>query len=445
MSFRAIFVLIVTAAAALSSRPAAAQTFTVHSDQIICDKWVGFGAQMNPWTYCEPNKQDVNEENVKDFEAKVIALRPQHVRVFALPKWYEDDFDPSVRQSVARVCKLAGKAGASVNITYWGGDSNAELGRRNAHMIEKMIREDGLGGIVRYVTLQNEPNSTKMTLVRYNELYTSFDKTLREMGLRNQIEIVGGDLLSDNQHKWFDNLTNRLAPILDGYSVHMYSDYWDHKHIIERLEGVTEIVNAMPSDVRRPMYLMEFGLRGQRKERQLEPGRFEDGRESMDVPYVNMLNGWVIMEAINRGYCAAVQWDMVDVFYDRPRMRYGLIGEPDAGWPLKPGYFLMELFTHATEPGWQTMKVTGSADKRVVAAMKGPKGEWSVFALNRDNQPLPITLNGLPSNTTFDVVCWNANGDGKLSNGTRQVTDATGRIAIGIAKESLISLKRVGN
>src|SRR4051812_40681680 len=115
MSFRLSILWIVTAAVCLSSRWTAAQTFTVHSNQIICDKWVGFGAQMNPWTYCEPNKQDVTEENVKDFEAKVIALRPQHVRVFALPKWYEDNFDPSVRQSVARVCKLAGKAGASVN------------------------------------------------------------------------------------------------------------------------------------------------------------------------------------------------------------------------------------------------------------------------------------------------------------------------------------------
>jgi hypothetical protein len=77
--------------------------------------------------------------------------------------------------------------------------------------------------------------------------------------------------------------------------------------------------------------------------------------------------------------------------------------------------------------------------------MKGPKGEWSVFALNRDNQPLPITLNGLPSNTTFDVVCWNANGDGKLTNDTRQTSDAKGQLTVAIAKESLISLKRIGN
>jgi hypothetical protein len=440
MSFRANVMLIVAAAVCLSSRWTAAQTFTVHADRVICTKWVGFGAQMNPWTYCEPNKQDVNETNVKDFEAKVIALRPQHVRVFALPKWYEDDFDPSVRQSVARVCKLAGKAGASVNITYWGGKSDSEYGRKNARMIEKMIREDGLGGIVRYVTLQNEPNSTKMTLPQYNELYVSFDKVLREMGLRDQIEIVGGDLLSDNQQKWFDNLTRRLSPILDGYSVHMYSDYWDYKHIRERHAGVTPIVEAMSPDERRPMYLMEFGLRGHREDKQLEPGKFEDGREAMDVPYVNMLNGWVIVEAINRGYCAVVQWDMADVFYDRPRMRYGLIGEPDAGWPLKPGYWLMSMFTHATEVGWQSVKVTGDAGDRLVAAMRGPKGEWSIFALNRDKQSLPIQLVGLPPNTTFTMKCWNTDGKGQLTDGQAVRSSSDGHATFTIARQSLLVL-----
>ena len=76
MNFPARILFAITAAACLLSRSAAAQTFTVHPDQIICDKWVGFGAQMNPWTYCEPNKQDVNEQNVKDLEQKVVAEAP---------------------------------------------------------------------------------------------------------------------------------------------------------------------------------------------------------------------------------------------------------------------------------------------------------------------------------------------------------------------------------
>jgi hypothetical protein len=307
-------------------------------------------------------------------------------------------------------------------------------------MVENLIREDGLGEIVRYVTLQNEPNSTKMTLARYNELYLAFDEAMRKNGLRDQIEIVGGDLLSDNQQKWFDNLTHILYPILDGYSVHMYSDYWDHKHIRDRHAGVTPIVQSFSPEARRPMYLMEFGLRGSRKESREEPGVFEDGRPAMDVPYVNMLNGWIIMEAINRGYCAAVQWDMYDVCYDRPRMRYGLIGEPDAGWPLKPGYYLMSMFTHATEPGWKTMKVEGAGDEREVAAMCSPAGEWSVFAMNRTNTAAPIHISGLPKNTTFRVQCWNANGDGKLTDGSSITTSATGTATIAVARQSLLVL-----
>src|SRR5207302_1822694 len=73
--------------------------------------FVGFGAEMNPYLYCTPNWGetmtqfpfavgnnayregltgfgDANEENAADYERKVIALRPQHVRIFTLLDWW---------------------------------------------------------------------------------------------------------------------------------------------------------------------------------------------------------------------------------------------------------------------------------------------------------------------------------------------------------------------
>src|SRR5437764_3582107 len=69
------------------------------------DALVGFGVEMNPYLYATPNwggpvvmrnrlplrpdwfrpfLGDVDEDNVHDLERKIIALRPQHVRIFIL-------------------------------------------------------------------------------------------------------------------------------------------------------------------------------------------------------------------------------------------------------------------------------------------------------------------------------------------------------------------------
>src|SRR5688572_23810377 len=53
---------------------------------------VGFGVQMNPYLYATPNFPDV-EPRVADYEAKVLALRPQHVRIFFRQEWFSGGAD----------------------------------------------------------------------------------------------------------------------------------------------------------------------------------------------------------------------------------------------------------------------------------------------------------------------------------------------------------------
>src|SRR5256885_16042589 len=63
--------------------------FTVHPNDFTGPPLVGFGAQINPYLYCRPNWGEVSEENVKDYERKVIDLSPQHVRIFCLLEWFK--------------------------------------------------------------------------------------------------------------------------------------------------------------------------------------------------------------------------------------------------------------------------------------------------------------------------------------------------------------------
>src|SRR5215212_6722006 len=74
-------VLVLLLAASTYSQTTKPATFTINP-RTKSAPFVGFGAQFNGWLYCKPNWGNVTEENVKDLEAKLIDLAPQHVRIF---------------------------------------------------------------------------------------------------------------------------------------------------------------------------------------------------------------------------------------------------------------------------------------------------------------------------------------------------------------------------
>jgi hypothetical protein len=404
---------------------------------------VGFGAQMNAQAYHGHNwgEGEADESNIADYEHKVLQLRPQHVRVFVQPEWWTGGTDS--RDSVIRTISLAQRAGATVNLTFWHGpypDMRRQM-RDFARMIRELRTDHGFTNI-KYVTIQNEPNSFNMPMDRYNRIYWTFDEEARAAGIRDDIQLIGGDLLSTNQAAWFRNLSDHLAPILDGYSVHMYQDYWDPNQQLARVTEVPLYVNNLPPQGRKPIYLMEFGLRGMRSGNE-EPGKHRDGTPLYGTPESAMLNGWRMMEALNRGYVAMVWWDLADLRYEKRRMSYGLIGEPSKGWPLKPGYYLMYLFTHTTQPGWRALQVQGGSPETLVSAT-GSKKDVTVYALNRSDMPRRVVVAGLPRHAVLRELTWNGRGDGKLVDSGSLQTSLAGAASLNLPPMSITALTSAG-
>ena len=390
-----------------------AADFTV-TDQPAGPAMVGFGAQMNPYLYSAPNWGDVTEENVKDFERKVIALKPQHVRIFYLQRWFKGEADviskgdPRTAESFIRACQLAQRAGASINVTNWYGpwvEPEKQM-QEFAATLEELVKQRGLTAI-RYVTVQNEPNlhEDKIKKDLYTNLYRALDAALKERGLREQIQIVCGDLVQDNQRDWFAHIGQTLADVSDGYSIHVYWDYWDTAKLVRRISEVPPIVQALPADQQRPLFVMEFGVRGHRDVPRNEPGKHDDGTPIADKPLQAMELAWFMMEGLNRGYVSFVVWTLEDAWYDR-FMPYGMIGGVKDGWPLKPSYHMLRLFTHTTQPGWRALKIDGDADGKLVSATRGPDGDLTVYALNQTDKPTTVTIAGLPGGT-FHETPWN--------------------------------------
>ena len=400
---------------------AAEPTFTV-TDKPAGPPLVGFGVQMNPYLYATPNwPAEVNDANARDYEAKVLALRPQHVRLFYRQEWFsggQDNVskgDPRMAESFVRQCRLAQRAGASINITHWRGpwpEPEKQMGAFAA-TLEQLVRGEKLTAI-RYVTVQNEVNTTKIAMETYNGLYRALDAELKQRSLRDQIQIVSGDLVQDDQRKWFANLGENLAGVSDGYSIHIYWDYWDTPKLVRRISEVPKIVDALPREQQRPLFVTEFGVRGRREKPSMEPGNHDDGTPIAMKPLQAMQLAWFQMEAMNRGYVATIIWTLEDAWYDR-FMPYGVIGAATDGFPLKPGYHMLRLFTHTIQPSWRAMKVEGDPNGRIVAAARGPNGEFTVVALNQIEAPQRIVLTGLPRDRQLYALGWNHDdGRGRL-------------------------------
>ncbi|HZZ44981.1 MAG TPA: hypothetical protein VFE58_18740 [Tepidisphaeraceae bacterium] len=411
------------------------------TELVLSPSFVGFGANVSPFVYCQPNDREISERNIPDFEQKVRDLGVQHVRVFIRPDWWDRDKDPSRAESVTRVCRLMQSVGASVNLTLWGGVHAAgeEMGRRTADVFGVLIKEQKLR-CVQYATLQNEPNGFDMDKKVYADLYRSFDAELRRLGIRDQIKIIAGDLLSNNQQAWFDMLARDLPTILDGYSVHLYSDYWNSAHIVQRIADVPAIVAGLPAAARKPIYLMEFGVRGRRQPHE-EPGLSLDGRPLYDLPMTGTLLAFHVIEAINHGYVATCQWDLADILYDRSHMYYGVIGAPSTGFALKPCYYALKLFTQSAGAGWSTLKVIGAADYRSVAAMRAPDGRLTIFAVNRSEESKSLSIAGLPADMQFHERIYNNYTHGGLSHSWFAITpDSEHSIDISMPPLSVIAL-----
>lgn len=162
---------------------------------VLLDALGGYGAQFDQHVYASITPKPPG--SMPDLEAKVKALEPQLVRIF----FHEiQERDPDQLASFYKTVELAQAAGATINITYQTA-TNAKLNpplfmRNFAIVLENLVRTRGLSN-VRWVTIQNEPNTTNVTLDQYNRLYRALHAELIARGLREQIKLMGGDLVEN--------------------------------------------------------------------------------------------------------------------------------------------------------------------------------------------------------------------------------------------------------
>lgn len=420
--------------------------FAIDGRKVITDNFLGFGTQYNNNLYTTRTYESdgVTEENVKELEKKVLELGSQYVRIFFDKKCWSDvsGYNPEYKTSFVRTVELAQKTGALVNVTYWHSSLPEDMGRF-ADEIYDLIVNKGLS-CVKQITIQNEVNSTKITPDDYRVLYAVFIDRLEELGIRDKLHIVGGDLVQDNQKTWFEYMAANMSTLLDGYSSHIYWDYWDKVKPVDRLSGVADLLSKMEGNGIKPCYITEYGVRGEKS-----------GGAFNDPGYLRGTNtpiGWTNecafrhvtfhINALNLGFAGLVKWDCYKAKYDNGNQYFPVIGSGEDGYPLYPSYWMTWAFIHSCKPGWKVLSTTSltNSTHKYCAAMSDGSSNYTIYAQTTATVQTPFVVSGVPANMKFRVLAWNDDLMGGLTELESVTSDANGVVCFNVKPDGFVTL-----
>ena len=402
--------------------------FTLAPDRGLVSWFGGFGGQFNQHVFADISGPP---PDLPGLETKVTALGPRYVRVFfSNVEWTF----PDRMASFVRTVQLANRTNATIEVAWQGGTFAFAMENmpRLADVFADLLQHRGIPGPL-WVSLYNEPNAGLLTLPQYERTYRLLDSELRARGVRDRIHFLGGGILGtmsglgQTQANWYWYMATYMGDLLDAWAPHIYWDFWDTPKIERRLGEVRAIVASIPEQLRRPLFVTEFGVRGVRSfegELTFEPGYAPDGNPMAVTNAVAFQEAWLMLRALQLGYLATAKWDVYDATYDIGTQDYSTIGPGTAGWPLRPAYHLLHLLTLTTEPvGGSIVEVVaqpGADPAKLLVAYVSPGSDLTIFGLDRNGAgisadtapPVPYSIGGLPPNRLFRLIFWNADGTG---------------------------------
>lgn len=417
--------------------------FEVDASHVITENFLGFGTQYNNNLYTARTYESdgVSDDNLPDLEKKVLELGSQYVRIFFDKKCW-DAGTPEYLPSFIRTVELAQKTGALVNITYWH-SSKAEDMSAFADVIYDLLETRHLT-CVKQVTIQNEVNSTQITLDDYRTIYTVFVEKLNDLGIRNKIQIVGGDLVQDNQATWFDYMAKNMSNLLDGYSSHIYWDHWDLTKPVDRLNGIVDNLKKMEGTGVKSCYITEYGIRGQKISGAYDNPGYLRGT---DIP-IGRTNENAFkhvtfhINALNAGFAGLIKWDCYKAKYDNGNQYFSVIGSGEDGYPLYPSYWMTWVFTHTCKPGWKVVSAQAvkAASHKLCATMTDGGSNYTIYAQTTAAVQTPFTVTGLPADMKFRVLAWNDDLMGGIVELEPVSANKEGKVTFNVKADGFIAL-----
>jgi hypothetical protein len=461
---------------------------------VLFPSLLGYGAQfgMHLYTAITPWPTAVRSGDV---EEKVRSLEPQLVRIF-----YNDNWDGNANgkfpdwqanyESFVKVVQFAQDAGATIEISFQN-LGNAMLApapamAKFADVLEELVRADRLTN-VRWVEVGNEPNSPTgaVTLQQYNAMNRALHEELIARGLHDRIQLMGGGLIESggarHHYAWMKWIGANMNDVFDAYAQHVYWWYDTPGRFEYRLRDVAHLVNeVLPPSQRKPMYMMEYGVRGENMCGTKPPfaNLYYRDASCSEIWRTNIAafqQLWFNIDAAQVGVAGTSKWDAYWSMYDRSSVvnqLYWMVGPPSEGSPLTPTYHAMSLLFHVTSPGWEIVRVdpwepedwgvptyggaglsaSNDQPEQELVGYAGPNGELTIVGLDShgwnlntvsEGSPSQYSIGGLPPDTKFKLAVWNAAGDGTNTVAGTVVTNAAGVARFEVPLQAAFALTTV--
>lgn len=428
--------------------------------------FIGFGAEFHPFSYDDPK---VNHHKM---DPKVERLGAQYVRIFVplnvvstgLLGQAGTDFDKAnvehltaavannptdaalkhrlvnaqkqyaqdVRyvNSFIKTLALAGKD-TTINLTFSG-----SVGHDG--------RIDQLASVVAYlsqhgydklqVTLENEPNGSdkgdgfrgrfnkavakhdragaNAAAKEYVDAYARLDEQLEMQQVRDDVSIIGGDMVGNNRAEFFETITREgLNQHVDGYSFHVY---WGAAgHTFPKTLAELDKIHAQAAKWAKgkPIMITELG-----KKKDVKDGGNPVADEAGVIPAFQQ--GLFQLHAVNAGFVGAVKWDAFHLGNHHKGDGKGdpgnfyMIGGPKSDYKTDESYRLERMFTHAVDPGWHCHG-TNHGDHGAEAYFRSEDNkDGAILAMSKGGKS--IATGSLPKGRKLFVTTWNRNGKGDL-------------------------------
>ncbi|HEX4931218.1 MAG TPA: hypothetical protein VFV62_10965, partial [Gaiellaceae bacterium] len=466
---------------------------------VLVPALAGYGLQFNhhvyapitPWPHDEEPEDDYDS-----FEEKAVALQPHIVRIFYNDNWAEnkDNTHPEWRENYAsfvRAVALAQEAGAIIDISFQTIVTARKTPEASmatfADVLEDLVVANGLTN-VKWAEVGNELNSaSNIPIAEYEVMVRALDAQLVVRGLDDQIGLMGPGLVENagsalrNHYEWSKALATSMGDVFDAWGEHVYWNYNDAGRLEYRLRDTRHLMSEeLPLEQRKPVYLMEFGIRGLGVcgTNPTRANTYYAADPTCPEIWRTRIAGfqqfWFAIGSAQLGFTGAAKWDAYWGVYDRtlnPPQVYWTIGPPTEGSPLTPTYYALALLFHTTAPGWQVVQVDpfdesdwgvptygveGHSSKdtpeKELAAYTGPSGELTILGLDTKGRalnglsaepPSVYSIGGLPAGIQFTLAVWNASGNGENSVAGTVTTDAAGVARFEVPLHAAFSLTTV--
>jgi hypothetical protein len=328
-----------------------------------------------------------------------------------------------------------------------------------------------------------------VTLDQYKALAQALRDALVARGLGDQIQIMGGGLVENggnparDHYAWMTWIADNMNNLVGGYAEHVYWQYNDSGRLGYRLRDTYNLTSkVIPPNEQKPVYMMEYGIRGDATCGAKPTFQYMYyGADPTNCPEIWRTNiaafqqFWFDIGAAQLGMAGTSKWDAYWAVYDRNSLKqqvHWMTGPASEGYPLTPTYNALSLLFHTTAPGWQIIGVdpwdssdwsvpvyrqnggdsTSDQPEQELAAYAGPSGELTVVGLDSHGKSLNVastdppssySIGGLPANTTFNLVEWNATGDGADSIAGVVTTNAAGVARFEVPLQAAFALTTV--